>query len=304
MQCLLYDTCLAKSITSIINVANQKNIAPEHAAHEQDTFEGYWLLQIRKLEDICRREYESSRDMNRALPNVFFTVAPAEWRYVLPMELTFEESLSNQQAMMTLHLYHSLHALLEEHIFENGKSLAEIGIGTVRHWSIRFEFQSRGTLHVHALLWADLLPGWAVDNIAGRTGHSRSNFLDLLERLFKSRADVQCGDGSHCLLRYVAGYVAKASDALQFNLKQLEGESTWRQAYRLLTKKSPTEQEIIMEFAGLSMVKHSFSGYDPASSQSTRTQSKQAVQHRSCLSIRALRHLRWRLGRHVPARYA
>ncbi|CAE7803623.1 UBP25, partial [Symbiodinium necroappetens] len=205
LHCLLYDTCLAKSITSIINVANQKNIAPEHAAHEQDTFEGYWLLQIRKLEDICRREYESSKEMNR--------------------------------------------------------------------------FQSRGTLHVHALLWADLLPGWAVDDIAGRTGQSRSNFLDLLERLFKSRADVQCGDGSHCLLRYVAGYVAKASDALQFNLKQLEGESTWRQAYRLLTKKSPTEQEIIMEFAGLSMVKHSFSGHDvhaPIPGSAARNSSRHA----------------------------
>ena len=57
--------------------------------------------------------------------------------------------------------------------------------------------------------------------------------------------------GNHCLLRYMAGYVAKASDAMQFSKHQSLGEGHWRQAYRLLCKKSPTEQEMLMEFSGL-----------------------------------------------------
>ena len=263
LHCLLYDTCMARSISSIISVANQKHIAPEHAAAQQDAFEGYWMLQIRKMEDVCRREYEMTKDMSKALPNVFFTVAPAEWRYVLPEGLMFDDSLTEQQDIITLHLYHTLQALLEKHLLQDGESLAKVGIANIRHWSFRFEFQSRGTLHIHAVLWAELMPGWSSADITARTDKSSSAFLDLLESLFKSRADVQCGDGSHCLMRYVAGYVVKASDALKFQTKQARDDSTqWRQTYRLLCKQAPTEQEIVMEFAGLAMVKHSFSGMD------------------------------------------
>ena len=55
------------------------------------------------------------------------------------------------------------------------------------------------------MLRADLRPGWSE---AHRPDYSRSSFLDLLEYPFRSRADVQCGDGTHCLLRRVAGYVS------------------------------------------------------------------------------------------------
>ncbi|CAE7342621.1 unnamed protein product, partial [Symbiodinium sp. KB8] len=126
---------------------------------------------------------------------------------------------------------------------------------------------SRGTLHVHCVLWADLLPERTADDLCGRTGKMHhSEFVRLLEDIFRSRADVQCGDGSHNLLQYVAGYVSKASDALSFCHPQaqrdgtVEEQSKWRQTYRLLCKRSPMEQEIVMEFAGLPMVKHSFSG--------------------------------------------
>ena len=262
LHCLLYDVCMAKSITSIISVANKMNIAPEQAASQQDAFEGYWWLQLRKMEDVCRREFELTQDMSLSLPNVFFTVAPAEWRYLLPNGLMYADSLTEQQDLLTLHLYHTLEAMLEKHLLKDGCSLHQVGLANVKHWSFRFEFQSRGTLHIHAVLWAQLLPGWSSQNISGRTDGARSAFVQLLETLFKSRADVQCGDGNHCLLRYVAGYVAKASDAMQFSKHQSLGEGHWRQAYRLLCKKSPTEQEMLMEFSGLAMVKHSFSGVD------------------------------------------
>eukprot|EP00971_Amphidinium_carterae_P067123 1328638-Amphidinium_carterae.2 len=100
--------------------------------------------------------------------------------------------------------------------------------------------------------------------LTGRSGEQhQSKMVKLLEQLFKCRVDVQCGDGSHNLLRHVAGYVAKASDALQFKSPEAlsnSQNSTWRQTYRLLCKKSPLEQELVMEFVGLPMVRHSFTG--------------------------------------------
>ena len=85
---------MARTISSVINVANQKHIAPEQAASDMDMFEGYWQQQLRKMEDICRQEWERSANMPQALPSIFFTVAPAEWRYVLPDGMFFEDGLT------------------------------------------------------------------------------------------------------------------------------------------------------------------------------------------------------------------
>ena len=261
LHCLQFDVCMARTITSVIHIANQRHVAPEQIAADMDMFEGYWHQQLRKMEDICRQEHERTGDMAQALPNIFFTVAPAEWKYILHDGVFCEDALTNQQDMITLHIYHTLQALLETHLLKAGESLHRVGIANIRQWSFRFEFQSRGTLHLHAVLWADLLPTWSAERICGRTGSKNSAFASLLEGLFKSRVDVQCGDGSHALLKYVAGYLTKASDALQFQTKQAQSDqSHWRQAYRLLAKKSPMEQEMLMEFSGLAMVKHSFSG--------------------------------------------
>ena len=171
---------MARAISSVINVANQKHIAPEQAASDMD------------MEDICRQEWERIANMSQALPSIFFTVAPAEWRYVLPDGMFFEDSLTEQQDMITLHLYHTLQTLLEVHLLKHGQNLTQIGIAKVRQWSFRFEFQSRGTLHLHAVLWADLLPGWTAADITGRTNTGKSSaFLRLLVVQLPRRCSVR-----------------------------------------------------------------------------------------------------------------
>eukprot|EP00971_Amphidinium_carterae_P316350 6287959-Amphidinium_carterae.2 len=207
---------------------------------------------------------DAGRQLEQSLPSIFFTLAPAEWKYILHEGMFQQETLTEQQWKLTMHMHNTMEALLEAHLLKNGSHLHDLGIETIRQWSVRFEFQSRGTIHLHAVLWADLIKNVKPDTLTGRTGEQhQSKMVKLLEQLFKCRVDAQCGDGSHNLLRYVAGYVAKASDALQFkSLEALSGsdESRWRQTYRLLCKKAPLEQELVMEFAGLPMVRHSFTG--------------------------------------------
>ena len=266
LQALMYDICMARTISSVVAIAIQKKVAAEQIASDMDMFDGYWAQQLRKLEDICRQEFERTASREKSLPNVFFTIAPGEWRFPLHDGIFAEDSLSNQQSLVTLHLYHAILRMLDIHFFKDGISLQKVGIESIRQHSLRFEFQSRGTLHVHVILWCDLLPGCnAIDLTAKTGGPVRTAFVEVLESIFKSSVDVQCGDGTHVLLRYVAGYLVKASDALQFQSAQAkhkdENEATpWRMTYRLLSKKSPLEQEVIMELAGVSMVKHSFSG--------------------------------------------
>ena len=281
LHCLLYDMCLARTISSVVSIADQKQISAGQASSDMDICRGYWLRQVQKMEDICRQESETTNNIEDGLPSIFFTVAPAEWKYILQKTLFLDGSLTDQQDLLTLHLYQTLENLLEVHLFKEGISLERIGIAGIRQWSLRFEFQARGTLHIHVLLWADLKPGWTADDVTGRTGEKHnSKFVELLEELFHSRADVQCGDGHHNLLRYVAGYVSKASDALIFEPKQAasaERRQTYR-TYRLLCKKSPMQQEIVMELAGLPMVKHSFTGlalYPPIAGSKATNSSRQ-----------------------------
>ena len=262
LQALIYDIGMARTISSVVAKSNSLKIAAEHLSSDMDHFDEYWHQQLNKMEDICRLEYEKYQDMTKALPSVFFTVAPAEWTFPLHDGMFFEDSLSNQQSIMTLHMYHALQSMLEKHFLAEGTHLARVGLAKIRQWSLRFEFQSRGTVHVHCVLWADFCPGTDIEKLCGRTDTKHdSEFVRVLENLFKCRVDVQCGDGNYVLMRYVAGYLSKASDALKFRATEATSNlSTWRQVYRLLCKKSPLEQELIMEFAGLPMVMHSFTG--------------------------------------------
>eukprot|EP00971_Amphidinium_carterae_P347998 6490264-Amphidinium_carterae.3 len=171
-----------------------------------------------------------------------------------------DEALTEQQSRLTLHLHNCIEALMQTHFFNaptaqrtrrsSACSLKEVGIDKIRNWSIRFEFQSRGTPHVHGVMWADLSPGVQAASLTGRSGErSASPLLQKLEHIFKCRVDVQCGDGTHNVLRYCAGYVQKASDAMHFYHAEAAGatgedKTTWRQTYRLLCKRSPQEQEM------------------------------------------------------------
>ncbi|CAE7621665.1 Usp17lc [Symbiodinium sp. CCMP2592] len=262
LQSLLYDIAMARTISTVCNLAISTNMAPEAVAADMDTFETYWQNQIHRMEDICRLEFERHQCMEQAMPSIFITVAPAEWTFPLQEGLFFEESLSRQQTMLTRHIYHVLDAFLQEYLLKDGSRREELGIRAIRQWSFRYEFQSRGTIHVHCILWADLLPGVHAEQVQGRTGERHhSALVRHLETLFNCRVDVQASEGRHNLMRYVMGYVQKASDALSFKTSEACSDSTtWRTTYRLLCKKAPLEQELALEFAGLSMVRHSFLG--------------------------------------------
>ena len=100
---------------------------------------------------------------------------------------------------------------------------------------IRFEFQGRGTLHIHIALWAIVAAG---QELRGTSGQTTSEFIRFLEREGFASIDVQYGEG---FLNYINGYTAKASDALDFRLKEhlaKDGSHRWRMTYRLMCKQA------------------------------------------------------------------
>ena len=85
-------------------------ISPDEAAVGMQNFESFWKRETQKLEDMCR--------INCSLPNLFLTVAPAEWTFPLYPGIVGDpehhSDLSSQQALLTLHLYHNISAVLEK----------------------------------------------------------------------------------------------------------------------------------------------------------------------------------------------
>ena len=263
LQALLHDVTMARTITSVVAVAEKQKISPDEAAADMPQFEQYWRHQAQKLEDVCR---QAGR-----FPNLFFTIAPAEWRFPLHAGMFSkedQEDLSQCQAWLTMHMHNCIAAVLDAVLWKNKAQADELGIAEIEHYTYQFEFQGRGTIHVHAVAWVKYNPGVCVEELSGRSGArgQTSPLVRVLEEIFDCGAvDVQCGQSEHNLLRYVAGYVAKASDSLRFQKgDEARGApaetSRWRQVYRLLCKRSPLEQELAMYFAGLPMVETSFTG--------------------------------------------
>ena len=79
-------------------------------------------------------------------------VPPAEWRFPVHDGVIGAQKecgdLSNAHSLMTLHMYHTLVAVLEKVLLKTPDEL-RTGIKKVLAYSMRFEFQSRGTIHVH-----------------------------------------------------------------------------------------------------------------------------------------------------------
>ena len=78
---------------------------------------------------------------------------------------------------------------------------------------------------MHVVAWVDLVPAFqaTAKRLTGKTGEPHnSKLVHFLERLFRGSIDVQVGRGETCLLRYVTGYVAKTSDALNFKTREAE----------------------------------------------------------------------------------
>ena len=204
------------------------------------------------------------------MPNAFITIAPAEWNALLHngvfANVTKAEDLSGCQTQLTLHLYHVLTTVFEQVIFAKD---SPAGFKKVFQYTIRIEFQDRGTLHVHVLVWCLFEDKFSLDgnapSLSGKTGGKRPSnpqLLEFLEKVFNARVDVQTENGHHNFLKYVTSYETKASDALQFKRKESEAQnqSDWRQVYRLLCKKAPLEPEMAIEFATKPLILTSFRG--------------------------------------------
>ena len=83
----------------------------------------------------------------------------------------------------------------------------------VLEYSIKTEYQGRGTPHWHIAAWVVCFG--LLSNLAGRSKKVISAFVRFLELVFRCDIDVQTGNGR---LNYIDGYVSKDHDAVDVGL--------------------------------------------------------------------------------------
>lgn len=155
------------------------------------------------------------------------------------------------QSLLTLHLYKYLTSVVKN-------VLHSILFKKCYHYVIRYEFQGRGTLHLHIAAWVLPKDDTPISSLVGQSRKQHSQLVDLLERLCNSSIDVQEGCGH---LNYINGYTAKESDALNFNMKPYAAKTVdhkWLTTYRLLSKCVPLIPEVVIGFAQLPHMQRSF----------------------------------------------
>ena len=153
-----YDRWLFKTITGAINSSCVFGCSPNCALQQKSFSSSYWHWQHLLLIDAVRQY---------GFPSFFITTSPYEWTFPWP---SFISEVRKQHCkeptdlpvLETLHLAHVLEQIARgyiagantnrwrHHVFGNTEQPMDRNVVT---YFYRFEFQSRGTLHLHMLVW-------------------------------------------------------------------------------------------------------------------------------------------------------
>ena len=275
----LYDRFLCKSLFAKSTVADNRGVTADVTGASTVISDSYWRSEqdytadvVRQMARRCREanegdpiwQYQQSSsmfddpDMDKSLafPNLFITIAPAEWLF--PQHCSamgyYPTRGHDVAGFASLHMYSSIRdtilALLQE---TNSRWFRH-----VFHYLIRLEYQERGTLHFHIAVWAILKR--SPSSYIGRTGgygrkgklgqRTTSEFHSYLESLFnKCHIDVQWTTGR---LNYINGYTTKAHDSIDFRINDMTmanpGDNRWYTIYRLLCRHTVCIPQAVLWF--------------------------------------------------------
>ena len=153
-----YDCWLFKTITGAINSSKFFGCSPNTAPQDKCFSATYWNWQHLYLIDAVRQY---------GFPSFFISISPYEWTFPWPPFLKqlreqYGKEPTDVPILETLHVGHVLEQLAcgylagantnrwRNHVFGNTEQPTESNVLT---YFYRFEFQERGTLHLHMLVW-------------------------------------------------------------------------------------------------------------------------------------------------------
>jgi len=153
-----YGRWLYKTVSGAIESAKRFSCNPGTALDSKAFTPGYWQWQHAYLLDAVRQ---------LGPPNIFITISPYEWTFPKPIWLVKRMhalglSATHLPTLETIHIAHVLQELLRGYISGRGScawkdhlraNYHQKSVPNVKTYFYRFEFQQRGTLHVHYIAW-------------------------------------------------------------------------------------------------------------------------------------------------------
>lgn len=153
-----YDRWLFKTVTGAVNTAKFSGCSPATSLQHKTFSVGYWQWQHCLLIDAVKQFGYSS---------FFLTISPFEWSFPFPDWLKSLRQETGRGAtelpmLETLHIAHVLEQVVRgylcgsntnrwrNHVFNDSDDPAQTNILI---YFYRFEFQQRGTVHLHLLVW-------------------------------------------------------------------------------------------------------------------------------------------------------
>ena len=153
-----YDVWLWQTVSGAIASARRMKCSPNKALESKSFSSEFWHWQHRYLLDAVEQF---------GFPSLFLTISPYEWSFPFPPWMEHLRKMtgkgSTQIPMLeTLHIVHVLEQLVrgymcgsntnrwKNHEFANSRTKS---IDNVQTYFYRFEFQQRGTVHLHMLVW-------------------------------------------------------------------------------------------------------------------------------------------------------
>lgn len=153
-----YDRWLFKTITGAVNASKASGCSPNRSLENKSFSKTFWEHQHLFLIDAVHQY---------GFPSLFLTISPYEWTFPFPpfiedMRNTYGKDVTELAALETLHIAHVLEQVVRgyvtggncnrwrTHLFSNVNDPSSKNIHTFFY---RFEFQQRGTVHLHMLVW-------------------------------------------------------------------------------------------------------------------------------------------------------
>ena len=153
-----YDCALYKVVSGAINTAAFSNCSPVRALDTKPFSPTYWQWQHRYLLDAVEQF---------GLPDAFITISPYEWsfpfaQWVKKVRQSTGRGPTELASYKTYNICHTLEQLVRgylcgtnggkwtQHVFNYDR---KVDAKNVKTFFYRFEFQDRGTVHLHMLLW-------------------------------------------------------------------------------------------------------------------------------------------------------
>ena len=152
-----YDLWIFKTVSGAISSARRMKCSPATSLNSKTFSAGYWRTQHRHLIDAV---------MQFGYPSVFVTISSYEWTFPFPQWIEYAQQLTGRgptelAGFETIHIAHTLEQIVRGYLCASNDakwnrhvfSFNEKNRSNINTYFYRFEFQKRGTVHIHLLVW-------------------------------------------------------------------------------------------------------------------------------------------------------